>query len=111
METILLDLAEQEGVELLTIRVPYDPILIAAVKKIQGVRWDPDHRVWKVPPRKGLLMELRNSFGENAKLDESELRRKLNLNLLPNSKRNQMTGTLPQKRKKHFPMTRKNISL
>ncbi|MBK7693495.1 MAG: phage integrase N-terminal SAM-like domain-containing protein [Saprospiraceae bacterium] len=78
METILLDLAEREGVELLTIRVPYDPILIAAVKKIQGVRWDPDHRVWKVPPRKGLLMELRNSFGENAKLDESELRRKLN---------------------------------
>jgi integrase/recombinase XerD len=78
METILLDLAEQEGVELLTIRVPYDPILIAAVKKIQGVRWDPDHRVWKVPPRKGLLMELRNSLGELARLDESELRRKLN---------------------------------
>ncbi|MBK9642093.1 MAG: hypothetical protein IPO72_12665 [Saprospiraceae bacterium] len=47
-------LSGARGVELLTIRVPYDPILIAAVKKIQGVRWDPDHRVWKVPPPKRL---------------------------------------------------------
>jgi integrase/recombinase XerD len=78
METILLDLKEQDGVELLTICVPYNPILIAAIRKIQGVRWDPDYRVWKVPPRKGLLMELRNNLGELAKLDVSELRKKLN---------------------------------
>lgn len=33
----------------LTIGVPYDPMVISAIKSIPGHRWDPQARKWSLP--------------------------------------------------------------
>jgi len=49
---------------------PYDPLLVAKVKTIDGRKWDPVQKHWSFPNRDGLLEKILKVFGdENVQMD------------------------------------------
>jgi hypothetical protein len=48
----------------ITISFPYDPLLVAKVKTIDGRRWHPIEKHWSFPKLDGMLEKILKVFGD-----------------------------------------------
>jgi integron integrase len=48
----------------ISVRIPYDAALVAAVKKVPGRRWEPDTKTWTIPDVQASVDSLLEALGE-----------------------------------------------
>jgi hypothetical protein len=67
---IQIELVREDHIDLLLIRLPYDPLLIKQIKKLKDVQWNSAKKYWYVPYSDPILEQLRDLFDPYAGINE-----------------------------------------
>jgi integrase/recombinase XerD len=71
VEILYLDIQTHNGSEVLSLRFPYNLVLIEEVKKLPNVKWSASKRVWLVPFEPQIIETVKTKLGHMARIDDS----------------------------------------